>query len=53
MKIYNNNDNNDNNNNNNNNNNDKNKTAGALWVSSAGPVVMKRLLKEDGLRRWM
>ena len=26
------------------------KTTGALWVSSAGRVVMKRLLDEDGLK---
>ena len=25
--------------------------AGALWVSSAGPVVIKRLLELDGVRR--
>ena len=25
--------------------------AGALWVSSAGPVVIKRMLEQDGLRR--
>ena len=25
--------------------------ADALWVSSAGPVVIKRLLEQDGLRR--